>query len=325
MPRDEGGHEGTNKLGREIEGDSPRIPGHSKSNARSFPCPSKASDIPLLLGKMTGLSRFTHFCVCLCYPSATVQYQVIDSKQLPVVHESFFVRWFFVGVALAVILVVIAGFGPSIVFPTARKTPLPLTPLVAIHGIICVAWLGVYLAQAALMATNRAALHKRLGLASAFLALALVITGYATNIAMGRRGYDLSGDLHNEIDPIAAMAIPLANLITFSLFLCIGFAARRHAIIHKRAMFFATVGGLTTAPLAHIFGHNSKLNQIGPAIVIPIGLFLFIGVLYDRYTIRRIHPFSLWGASAIFVFDSVSVNVIGPSALWHRIAQHLLR
>jgi hypothetical protein len=51
-------------------------------------------------------------------------------------------RWYYPGMAVVMIAVAIAGFAPSIVNPSHRHAPL--TPLVAVHGIVFSLWLVLY-------------------------------------------------------------------------------------------------------------------------------------------------------------------------------------
>jgi uncharacterized membrane protein YhaH (DUF805 family) len=232
-------------------------------------------------------------------------------------------RWFYIGIAVAAIVTVVIGFGPAIVSP-ARKAPL--TPLAATHGIICLAWLLVFLAQTAFAATRRLRSHRRLGQAAAFLAVALIVSGYITSTAMARRGFDLSGDLNAQADPLNNLVNPLADLVVFASLLAAGYCYRNQSEIHKRLMVLATVGGLMPAPLAHLIGHFAVLrNAGGPIIVIPIALFLFASPVYDRISTGRIHRVSLWGAIAVFVWVNVCAVLIGPSTAWHHFAAWLIR
>jgi hypothetical protein len=64
---------------------------------------------------------------------------------------------------------------------------------------------------------------------------------------------------------------------------------------------------------------------MGPIIVVPIALFLFASAVYDRVSLGRMHPVSLWGPVIIFVSDILRNIVIGPSAAWHHIAQWVVR
>jgi len=53
--------------------------------------------------------------------------------------NNFTERWFFVGMAIAMIAISVAGFGPSIVNPAGRRGPISL--LAAVHGTVFSVWL----------------------------------------------------------------------------------------------------------------------------------------------------------------------------------------
>jgi hypothetical protein len=209
-------------------------------------------------------------------------------------------RWFYIGMAICTIITIVLGFAPSIINTASRKAPP--TPLAAAHGTVYVAWLVMFLAQTTLVATRRIPVHRRLGTAAVFLAPGVIVLGYMTAIAMARRGFDSSGDLHIEADPLLGLVNPLGNLVTFGILVAAGYWYRHRSDIHKRLMLFATVGGLLPAPLAHLIGHFPSLREMVPIIVVPIALFLFASAAYDRVSLGRMHPVSLWGAVMIFVW-----------------------
>lgn len=232
-------------------------------------------------------------------------------------------RWFYVAMAICAIVTVVLGFAPSALDAGARKAPL--TPLVAAHGAASLAWLVMFLVQTALAATRRFRTHRQLGTAAMLLAPVMIALGYVVAIAMARRGFDLSGDLDIDADPLLGLVNPLGDLVTFGTLAAAGFWFRRQGDVHKRLMLLATVGGLMPAPLAHLIGHSPWLRGMGPIIVVPIAVFLFASAAYDRLALGRVHPVSLWGATLIFVWD-LSLNiVIGPSDAWHQFAQRLVR
>jgi len=138
-------------------------------------------------------------------------------------------------------------------------------------------------------------------------------------IAMARRGFDLSGDLHIEADPLLGLVNPLGDLVTFGAMPAAGFGYRHRSDIHKRLMLLATVGGLTPAPLAHLIGHFPLLREMEPIIVVPIALFLLASAAYDRVSRGHMHPVSLWGAAIIFFWDLLRSIVIAPRAAWHHL------
>ena len=100
---------------------------------------------------------------------------------------------FYVGAAVFVILLNVAGFAPSLIDQSRRVAPP--TWLVTAHGALAGAWLLFFLIQATLVATRRTAIHRRLGVAGPFIAFAMIAVGSMTVIDLARRGYDLSGDI----------------------------------------------------------------------------------------------------------------------------------
>src|SRR5687767_1178812 len=124
---------------------------------------------------------------------------------------------FYIAVGAFVVLICLAGFGPSIIDPTGRNLPLPMTALVATHTIASSAWVLLYLAQATLVATGRTSTHRRLGVVGLLVGIVFVVSGFVTNIEEARRGFDLSGDLvgrDTAVDP----AFILAPANAFGLF-----------------------------------------------------------------------------------------------------------
>jgi hypothetical protein len=85
-----------------------------------------------------------------------------------------------VGIAIAA-----AGFMPSLLYTQRRLGPV--SPLVALHGIVFAGWLGLFVVQATLVATRRIKLHGKLGLASIALVALMVPLGYVTGIEQTRR------------------------------------------------------------------------------------------------------------------------------------------
>ena len=91
-----------------------------------------------------------------------------------------------------------------------------------------------------------------MGMWSAILAAALVVLGYQTIIAMGRRGYDLSGDAGVRSDPLAGMAFPLLDTTMFAVLFLAAYLYRHRSAIHKRLMLLAVTGALMPSPITHL-------------------------------------------------------------------------
>jgi hypothetical protein len=231
--------------------------------------------------------------------------------------------WFYPGMAVFAFLFSVAAFGPSIVHTERRLGPI--TTLLALHGIAFFAWLLLFVSQTILARTRNLALHRRIGMWSAVLAAALVVLGYRTTVAMGRRGYDLSGDVGARSNPLAAMAFPLLDIFLFGALFLAAYLYRHRGAVHKRLMLLAVTGALMPSPIAHLTGHFAFLRDKGFLTPLIIAAFLATGAIHDRIKLHRIHPVSLWIALAIFVVDNLWFVMVVPSGAWHAFAAWLIR
>jgi hypothetical protein len=237
-------------------------------------------------------------------------------------------QWFFVGMALVMIVITIAGFLPAIIAPATRRAPLTL--LAAAHGIVFFMWLLLYLAQSLLVATRRVALHRRLGLTSVVLLALMIALGFTTTTAMVRRGFDLSGDQHVDshggaqtvADAPTSSIFNFAALLGFVTLAVTAIGYRRRPDVHKRLMLFANVP-LMAAPIAHLVGHIPSLGEFPATIAIVILnlSFMLAPVVGDYLIERRIRFLTVAIAIGLFAFMVVQGFIIAPSAAWHRFAE----
>jgi hypothetical protein len=244
-------------------------------------------------------------------------------------------RWFYIGAGLFMILVSVAGFGPSIIDQSGRKAPP--TPLVIAHGVVASAWLLLFLAQATLVATSRVDVHRRLGRVGPGLAVVMSALVFLTTVEMGRRGYDLSFDVtrafpppgSSEAENAADILSPLLGFLAFPVLVSAGLWYRHRPDIHKRLMLFAVLG-LHGVPLTHLTGYligywpaqAGLFRLIGRAIGI---LLLSASAVYDKVSQGRLHPVSLWVPILIVAWEFVLGSVVVPSVAWREFATWLIR
>jgi hypothetical protein len=95
--------------------------------------------------------------------------------------------------------------------------------------------------QVRLVAIRRTDLHRRLGVLGALLAALVVVAGTATSIAAARRGYTPGPP------PLVFLAIPLGDLLVFSVLITTALLFRRRSDIHRRLMPLAALSLLTPA------------------------------------------------------------------------------
>lgn len=228
-------------------------------------------------------------------------------------------KWYFPGMAIIMIVIAITGFAPSIVDPSHRRAPL--SPLVAVHGLLFLLWLILFLLQTLLVAARRVELHRRMGIAAIALLTSLVPLSYIVTVQMVRRGFDLSGDQVKGPDPYFGSIFNFFALIEFPLLAGIALVYRRQKEIHRRLMLFATMS-LMGPPITHFLGHFDLLSPW--AILAGLAVFFLSAVARDYFSARRIHPLTAALAVAMFLLQPLQA-MVGSTAAWHHFARWLAR
>ena len=150
--------------------------------------------------------------------------------------------------AVALGLTVFAGFASTYYLrllsggPTVTLTGGPFTALVHVHGALFTAWVLLFIVQTALVASRRVAVHRRLGVAGAVLAAAMVVAGLLDRHRHGGAGLGAAGD-----GPLAFLIIPLFDMVLFATFVTAALALRRDKEAHKRLMLLAYVSIIVAA------------------------------------------------------------------------------
>lgn len=227
-------------------------------------------------------------------------------------------RRFYTGMAAGLVVVTFIGFAPTYYLSGLTGAPA-LTPLVHLHGIVFTAWMLLFLGQNALIAANRADIHRLMGVAGAVLALAVVLVGVIVAIVAARVGAGPPG--RNQ--PVF-LIFPLSNMLMFAVLVALGIANRNRAQFHKRLMLLATMG-LVITPLARVARMmGSPLVPPGPiGGMMLINIFLVSLVAWDLTTRRRLHPATLWGGGAFLLSQPARV-LIGETGAWQSIALSLI-
>jgi uncharacterized membrane protein YozB (DUF420 family) len=238
-------------------------------------------------------------------------------------------HWFYIAVTLLVILLQVAGFGPSLLDQSMRNGRP--SSLVVIHGVVASAWLLLFLAQATLVATGRTSVHRRLGAIALALTAVMIVLVFQMTIEMVRRGHDLSGDLMRRAAapgaPVPSVAERdgglggLVAALNFGVLVAAGWWYRRRPEIHKRLMLVALLS-LTIVPLGHLAGYvvGRWPDLYGPARFAPFAgiLLLFAGAVHDKVTRGRIHPVSVWVPLAFISVGLLVGAAVAPSAPWRQ-------
>jgi len=221
-------------------------------------------------------------------------------------------RWFYVGMAIAVLVAELAGFSRS--YRERIAGGYVLSPAAGLHVVLFAGWIVIFCAQTSLIATWHVHAHRRLGVLAAFWAMTMVLTGPPLAVSLAKRGFPTG------TDPLVFLLVVLVDLLVFGAFVLAGVLSRRHAETHKRFMLLAM-----TSLLPPGIGRWA-IAERNPAPVVMIALIVFLAapLVADRLSGRRLNQVSLWGG--IVLFASIPVRfAIGQTALWHHVARWLTR
>jgi FtsH-binding integral membrane protein len=230
-------------------------------------------------------------------------------------------RLFYGGMAIALALTVFSGFAPTYYArflaggPKATVSGGPFTALVHVHGALFTSWVLLFIAQTALVASHRVAVHRRLGVVGAALAAAMIVAGTSLAIATARRGAAPVG-----VDSLAFLAIPIFDMVVFTTLVTAALVMRRDKETHKRLMLLAYIS-IIVAAVARLPG----VLPLGPLAFFSLGyLFILVAVTYDLASRRRVHKAYLWGGALLVASVPVRLMVSGTGP-WRAFAQLLTK
>lgn len=235
---------------------------------------------------------------------------------------------FFAVMSAVILALVLSGFAPTLYLRPVFK-PLPIPGYLFIHGIVLTSWFVWFTLQTLLVQSRRTALHRRLGVVGAVIAVAVPFAGLlATSGVVGRvvaEGIDLNGDasafgigVSGPVVNFLAGVIwsNLGSAVTFAVLGWAGLLLRRRTAAHKRLMLIATVSvlGPALARLARLpfFG-----GEQGPFTLIVLLALLAAVVIHDVVTMRNLHPATTVGISfavaVSVIFNAIAATDVGLS------------
>jgi hypothetical protein len=230
-------------------------------------------------------------------------------------------RLFYGGMAITLALTVLTGFAPTYYLrflgdgPTATLSGGPFTSLVHLHGALFTGWVLLFVVQTALVASHRVAVHRRLGVAGAVLAAAMVLVGTSTAIATAARGGAPPG-----VAPLAFLAIPIFDMVLFATFVTTALVMRRDKEAHKRLMLLAYIT-IIVAAVARLPG----VLLLGPLAFFGLGyLFIVVAMIYDFLSRRRVHKAYLWGGGLLVASVPLRLMISG-TGVWLGFAEFLTK
>ena len=228
-------------------------------------------------------------------------------------------RNFFTFMAIALSVAVFAGFSRTFflapLFPEAESFRPP-ERFFYFHGLVFTTWMLVFVAQAWLIRSRKVALHRRLGVAGAGLAVAVVLTGvYGALIAANRS----TGFIGVPMAPDAFLLVPLLDIGLFALFVFLAIEWRSNTQIHKRLMLLAT---LSICQAAFVRIPGMAFGEFGgPIVQIALTvLFVLALAVWDFRANRRVHAVTLWAGIPFVISQPLRVAVAQTEA-WQKLGR----
>lgn len=226
-------------------------------------------------------------------------------------------RAFYTGAAVAIVGAVVLGFSRTFFFRAwypdwARAHGAP-EPFFYLHGAVFAAWLLLLVAQTSLVAAGRVDLHRRLGVAGAGLAVAMVLLGTVGALMAASRP---TGFIDVPVPPLKFLVVPFADLGLFAAFVSLALAKRRRSQSHKRLMLLATLSlaeaGVARWPFA-LMATPLPVPGIGMT-ELCLDLFLVPLLVWDLASRGRPHPVTLWGGAALIASQPLRFMLMGSDA-----------
>ena len=146
---------------------------------------------------------------------------------------------FYFSIALTIALLVTIAFTRTFYARPLFDLP-PLPTLMQVHGAVFTAWMVLFVVQVRLIAAHKVQTHRKLGIAGALLAAAVVavgvMTAFESSLATRPRAMGLTSPQF--------VLVPLSAIAFFAVFVALGIAYRKRAALHKRFMVLAMLAVL---------------------------------------------------------------------------------
>lgn len=223
---------------------------------------------------------------------------------------------FYPVIGFAVAAVIVLGFARTFYLRFLYDLP-PLRFLVLVHGLVFTAWLVLFVTQARLISRSRYGLHRKLGLAGAVLAAAVVAIGIITALV----GAPAPRPRPMGFTGLQFLIFPLSGIVYFGVCVAAAIALRQRADLHKRLMLLGMI-----AVLGPGVARLVRLAQLGDSFLwVQTGVtFAFVAwaLLYDWHRHRVLHPVFAIGGTILVVSWPLRAFVAG-SDTWLAIATWL--
>lgn len=212
---------------------------------------------------------------------------------------------FFFWMTLAMAFFVVGGFGLHSFIPALEGTFPPAPPVVHVHAVIFMSWMGLLVTQSALIGAGNVRLHRSLGMWGIAHATAIMIFGLMLQLIATR-----SAMLKGFAPGTDGLYLGLCAFAGFSTMFTLAIRNRRRPEIHKRMILFAMLPVLP--PGVNRFW--SEALGLEPIPVIPLYATLWTMaaaiLLHEWRRTGRVNRWSLFGAGWIMAEGALHKAVV---------------
>jgi len=217
---------------------------------------------------------------------------------------------------------ILIGFYPSVSDRYLGKADYPAPAILQLHVFAFTAWMCLLTVQIILIRAGHQNLHKRLGIAAAFMVPILAVTGVGAELA-SQRFYS-----PKYPENLQFFIAPLVQMLVFSICATMAFLLRKDSAAHKRLILLSTSMILVAAynrwwgeGLYQLFGDDFwgmiVHNFAGPNVLIAAAL------AYDVISRRHIHWVHSSMVPAILLAE-LATSFVYHHPAWPPIARRLV-
>ncbi len=236
-------------------------------------------------------------------------------------------RLFYSGAAVILLVLMLLGFQRY--YLHGRGTPdreiaPPAKALVLLHATAMTAWVALAVVQPLLIAGGRRRVHMALGRVGAALAACVVALGLVVAVVSARNTPPEARIW--TLTPRQFLAIPVATVVLFGVFVAVGVRYRFRPEVHRPMMLTATLFAIPAAvsriePLSALYAGTAWEAVVGPFLWTMV---LAAGLLAVKCLLAR--SFDRWLAlgCAALAAAFLSLMPFARTGAWDRCAGMLL-
>jgi len=177
-------------------------------------------------------------------------------------------------------------------------------------------WVAIYMTQNVLAATDRMALHRRLGWIAAGWMVAMVVLGCVATVGMVRAGH-----VPFFFRPLQFLAFDPIILFTFVGLTTAAIVMRRRTEWHRR-LHYCGMAILTGPAISRLLPSPLLQPWAWEAVFLLCLIFPLVGIRADIRRSGRAHPAWRWGIAAMLVgavlTEAITYSPLG-TALYRRV------